>query len=198
MRLTIKDIEHNTLTDAELIEGWQHGNDRYFELLYKRHIVNLVTIAMQKTDDRASAEEIVQDAFIQFFTQRESLTLINSVPAYLYVIVKRKLLGHYKHEQVIKKYQDHLAQQAVQPHRNSVLEYLETKELESQLEKEIQKIPPQSRTVFKMRRVLELSNKQIAAELNISENTVEQHMRKAIRILRAAFYFAVLIPISLY
>ena len=35
-----------------------------------------------------------------------------------------------------------------------------------------------------------IANKEIALQLNISENTVEQHMRKALRILRAAFYFA--------
>ena len=65
--------------------------------------------------------------------------------------------------------------------------YMQTKELESLLTKEISKLPPQCQIVFRMRRDHDLSNKEIAGLLNISVNTVEQHMRKAIRILRIAF-----------
>lgn len=171
-----------------MIGRWIDGDDRSFEILYKRHIAQLTRVAMQKIDDRAMAEEIVHDAFIQLYKQKLRLPQINSLPAYLYVMIKRSLLDLYKHDQVVKKYQRYLLHHNKDQDRDTVFEHLETKELEQQLEREIQKIPPQSRTVFSMRRDHELSNREIASQLNISENTVEQHMRKALRILRAAFY----------
>jgi RNA polymerase sigma factor (sigma-70 family) len=50
----------------------------------------------------------------------------------------------------------------------------------------IQELPAQCRTVFLLSREQQLSNKQIAEQLDISVNTVEQHIRKARRILREA------------
>jgi RNA polymerase sigma-70 factor (ECF subfamily) len=58
------------------------------------------------------------------------------------------------------------------------------------LREEILKLPPQCRQVFKLRREEELSNKEIARQMNISENTVEQHMRKALRLLNNALRVA--------
>ena len=40
-------------------------------------------------------------------------------------------------------------------------------------------LPKRSRQIFTLRKVYDLSQKEIAARLNISENTVEQHLRKA-------------------
>ena len=189
MQAFIQSFQDDNLGDTELIALWQNGNEFAFETLYKKHALQLIKITLQKVNDRAIAEEIVHDVFIHIYERKHNLPVINSLPAYLYVAIKRKLLDLYKHEQVVKKHQQYLAQQAAQPLRNTVFEYLETKELEKQLEIEITKMPTHCRNVFTMRRTHELSNKEIALQLNISENTVEQHMRKALRILRAAFYF---------
>lgn len=62
--------------------------------------------------------------------------------------------------------------------------------LELLLQEEIQKLPPQCKHVYRLRREAELSNKEIARQLNISENTVEQHMRRALRLLRNALQAA--------
>ncbi len=40
-------------------------------------------------------------------------------------------------------------------------------------------LPERSRQIFTLRKVYDLSQKEIAARLKISENTVEQHLRKA-------------------
>lgn len=60
------------------------------------------------------------------------------------------------------------------------------KELQTYLKARIAELPPQCRTVFLLSREAQLSNKEVAEKLNISVNTVEQHMRKALRILRAS------------
>lgn len=188
MRLLNKRFEGENLPDSALVELWQNGNEYAFELLYKRHALQLMNITMQKVNDKVTAEEIVQDTFMNLYERKGNLPNIHSLPAYLYVSIKRKVLDLYKHEQVIKKYQHYMSFQAENLHRNSVSDDLETKELEQKLESEIQKIPAQARKVFTMRRMEELTNKQIASVLNISENTVEQHMRKALKLLKMAFY----------
>jgi RNA polymerase sigma-70 factor (ECF subfamily) len=52
------------------------------------------------------------------------------------------------------------------------------------LEKELGYLPEKCRSVFEMSRQENKSNKEIAAQLGISEKTVESHLTKAIRRLR--------------
>lgn len=142
---------------------------------------------MQKIRDRDAAQEIVQDVFLSLFNTSASLNKVSSLMAYLYVVLKNRILDQYRHELVHKKYEGYVANTFTELD-HSTQEWIETRELENRLKAEIEKLPPQCRNVFKLSREEFKSNREIAATLEISENTVEQHMRKALRILRAAFY----------
>ncbi|HUP12206.1 MAG TPA: RNA polymerase sigma-70 factor [Niastella sp.] len=174
-------------TDQELLQFWQQGNEQAFELIYKKYAVQLLAIAMQKLYDHALAQEMVQEVFLTLYKNRSSLPAIPSLMAYLYVALKNKILDHYRHQLVHKKYEHYAAAMASETD-HSTQQWIDTRELEKQLHSAIEKLPPQCRNVFKLSRVEELPNKKIAARLSISENTVEQHMRKALRLLREAFY----------
>jgi RNA polymerase sigma-70 factor (ECF subfamily) len=53
----------------------------------------------------------------------------------------------------------------------------------------IAKLPPKCREAFILRKVHELSQRQVAAQMGISENTVEKHMGKALRFLANAIAY---------
>jgi len=156
-----------------------------FEVLYKKHTVKLLSVAVKKVDDYETAQELVQDVFISLFELRDSLNPKISVQAYLYVALKNRILNHYRHQSVQKRYEQYMALQQPAVTEN-VVSQLQGKELELQLNEEIKKLPLQCRTVFLLSRKEGLPYKEIATELNISVNTVEQHMRKALRILRTS------------
>ncbi|HEY9000108.1 MAG TPA: RNA polymerase sigma-70 factor [Mucilaginibacter sp.] len=172
-------------TDSELVELWQEGNEYAFETLYKRYVVKLLSIASKKVDDYETAREFVQDVFISLFKLRDSLNPEISVLAYLHVALKNRVLNHYRHQNVHKRYEQYIAQQEMQLSDNTAA-HLHSKELETHLKEEIRKLPQQCRTVFLLSREEGLPHKEIANHLNISVNTVEQHMRKALRILRTS------------
>jgi len=58
------------------------------------------------------------------------------------------------------------------------------REMQIRFDKQVNLLPGQCRKVFLLRREEQLSNNEVAERLGISVNTVEQHMRKAIRILK--------------
>ncbi|SDT68183.1 RNA polymerase sigma-70 factor, ECF subfamily [Mucilaginibacter mallensis] len=173
------------LTDQELLSSWQNGSDLAFEQIYKRQAPVLLDHAMRKTNDRAVSEELVQDTFIAFYKLRLKSSFIKSLPAYLYTILKNKVLDHYRHQSIFLKYEEHLVKKLDMESyfEESAVEY---KELETYIYKNINNLPRQCQKVFKLSREEQLSNKEIARQLNISENTVEQHMRKALRLLRVS------------
>lgn len=155
--------------------------------MYYRYVEELLKFAVQKTNNQEDSKELVQNTFISLFNNKETANQIQSIPSFLYTVLKNRIFDQYRHELIRGKFQDH----AVYTHqfkiKNDISDYIENKELALQLEKEVNNLPSQCRNVFKMRRELELSNKEIASNLQISENTVEQHMRKALRILKTAF-----------
>jgi len=173
------------LSDLELILLWQDGHEYAFDLIHRRYSVKLLSIAMHKTGDEDAAKEIVQDVFVVLFKNKASCDKISSLFAYLYVILKNRILDWHRHNVVHNKYVAYTTSTAVEADF-STQHWIETRELEKQLNAEIEKLPPQCRTVFKLSRQEHCSNKEIAAQLSISENTVEQHMRKALRILRTS------------
>ncbi|WP_166664795.1 RNA polymerase sigma-70 factor [Pedobacter metabolipauper] len=171
------------ISDQELILSWQRGNDRAFELLYKRHAVRLLAVAMSKIKNREVAAEVVQETFMILFNKRSSADQIVNLPAFLSTISKNKILDHYRREVQFQKYESRIILEASELD-HSTEQHIDSRDLESQLGMQIEKLPAKCRHVFKLSRQEYLSNKQIAAKLEISENTVEQHMRKALRLLR--------------
>lgn len=173
-------MEHS---DLELMQLWQQGDEFAFEVIYKRYAAQLLSLAMRKTNDRDISEEFVQDTFLTLYNNRKDVSKISSVAGYLSTILKNKILDHYRHSLVHKKYEAHLA--IYYEEKDITTEQsLEIKDLENHLISDIEKLPPQCRNVFKLSRQEYLSIKEIANRLDISENTVKQHMRKALRLLR--------------
>lgn len=143
----------------------------------------LLDLAAHKTGDRESGKELVQETFVSLHARREQLSAGTPLRAYLYVTLKHKLLNHYRQALVHQRYEDYFAGSSSEADHSTEL-LIESRELERLIETEIERLPPQCQAVFRLSRQENLSNKEIAARLGISENTVEGHMRKALRMLR--------------
>ena len=173
-------------SDKNLIRLWQKGHLMAFDIFYRRHVVQLVNFAAQKTD-RDTAKELVQDVFLDFFQKRDLIKPEEAVKAYLYGMLKHKIYNHYRQNKVALKYQEYLYQHPVNAHQGTESQVAQ-KELRTALQQNIDKLPPKCREVFKLSREEHLPHKEIAFKLNISVNTVEQHMRKAINRLKISLH----------
>lgn len=171
--------------DAELIPLWVNGDEAAFDTLYKRYVVRLLNTAFQKTNSRELAQELVQEVFMELYLHRGELVIHTSLQGYLFTILKNKIFNYYRHELVQKKYRQFIITRGEQLAHDSS-KNIEGKELQDKIRELIQELPLQCRTVFLLSREGQLSNKDIAEQLHISVNTVEQHIRKARRILREA------------
>lgn len=169
--------------DADLVRLWTGGDDPAFDALYKRYVIRLLNTAFQKTNSRELSKELVQDVFMELYIHRERLEIHTSLQGYLFTVLRNKILNYYRHELVQKKYRQYIQLRGEQYTLDSG-KTLEGKELQDKVRALIQQLPHQCRTVFILSRDAQLSNKEIARQLNISVNTVEQHIRKARRLLR--------------
>lgn len=176
---------HEHYSDPELISLWQQGDEKAFDCLYKRYVVFLVNTAAKKIRSVETAKELVQDVFMNVYLLRDQLQTTASLKSYLFTALRNKIFNYYRNE-FRKKKNEQNGYHNLHVVANTIHNEYEVKELQLQLQEVIQELPPQCRKVFLLSREEQLSHKEIAERLNISPNTVDQHLQKALRLLRAA------------
>lgn len=176
---------HAENTDTALLRSWQNGDEKAFDQLYARHYIRLVNLAYKKTGHMEASQELVQDVFLSLYRQQSRLPENTVLENYLFIATRNRIYNHHR-QQLLQLKKEALLRENYLPSSGTGPDRLELKELETRLRRKIQQLPDQCRAVFLLSREEQLSNKEVAERLHISVNTVEQHMRKALRILRAS------------
>ncbi len=73
----------------------------------------------------------------------------------------------------------------------NIEEELQAKELNNYIDKIIEELPPKQQEIFILSRKENLSHKEIAELLNISERTVEVHIARAIRHIKSRLEYLI-------
>lgn len=153
-----------------------------FEELYDRYFRLLFNFAFSKVHDEFAAQEIVQELFVSVWQKRAQNEIVTCRP-YLFAAVKKLIISFYRkeytrqhHYNQWEKFHDDISGLATD--QQAIIA-----DLQNRYEEGLHLLPPKCREVFVLSRK-GLSNKEIAEQLTISEKTVEQHITKALRILR--------------
>lgn len=172
------------LTDQQLILAIKENSYRAFDELYNRykHII-FSFISRLSQGDYSMAEEIVQQTFISIWESREKLTIDKSVQNYMKVISKNLFL-----KETYKRIKDELRlstlTEQLTEEDNCVEEEVELNLLLENIEQIISQLSPARQRVYRMKHIELLSQKEIAAQLGISENTVENHLKYSTKFLQ--------------
>lgn len=155
-----------------------------FAEVYNLYVVKLCRIIYRYTQDYSTAESIIQNVFVSLWEKRKVIRLQGSIENYLVGAVKLALLEHNRKNAIRReRMEDHLVDYCGSAHCTEN-EYAFT-ELSAKVNELTEQLPDQCRKVYEMSRVKGLSNKKIASTLLISENTVENHITKALKFLRS-------------
>lgn len=181
------------LDERKTIEALRQGDREAFDALFRAYYEPLCNYACSMTDgDMDEAEDIVQDRFFKLWEKREALDIAYSIKSYMYKMVHNACLNRIRNEKIRTQYKEYNALSLEQNLENPLEEGFEVHE---HIQKAIAALPDQCRHVFELNRYEDLKYREIADQLGISIKTVENHIGKALRLLRVqlADYIAVLI-----
>lgn len=159
------------------------GTEASFSMAFKLLYAPLVRYACMQQKDQDEAEDIVQQLFVKLWQQRQQIQPEN-LRSYLYRSVYHECINRVRHSEIKATYMKHNARALQEGHQNSA-ENTEKKELELRVNQAIEELPEQCGKVFKLSRHHHLTYAEIATILDISIKTVENHMGKALSLMRS-------------
>src|ERR1700731_1303166 len=126
-----------------------------------------------------TAKEIVQEAFLRTYRERESVTTLR---AFLFSTARNLAANEFRHRRTVERGAlasfDELRVDAESESPESGLLRDERNRL---VQEAIDRLPPQCRAVFTLRVFHEYSYKEVAERLGISAKTVEKHIARGLR-----------------
>jgi len=176
----------DTYTDKQLIVLIAKGNETAMSVLYMRYYEMLCRSAYKRLQNESVIEELVQDVFINLWNKAAELDHDGNIKSYLFATLRNKVLYEIRASIAIARHAVSLTEREIDYAPDS-FELLHTKHLEQKFHSVINELPPQCREAFKLSRLENLSYKSIAAKMDISVNTVEKHIGKALGVLRKSF-----------
>ena len=169
------------LPDQEIIKAIRQGDKDVFEQVFHVCYENLCQYAFTILRDMDEAEDIVQSMFMKVWERREELNIQQSMRSYLFRAVYHQCINQLEHRTIKMKHREYGVYEG--QHKVQQPEVFQD-ELSEDIRTAVNDLPQQCRTIFMMSRYEELRYAEIAKKLNISVNTIENQISKALRILR--------------
>jgi RNA polymerase sigma-70 factor, ECF subfamily len=125
-----------------------------------------------------TAKEIVQEAFLRTYRQRESVTTLR---AFLFSTARNLAANEYRHRRTMERgaLGDFADSRVKTEHESPETELLRD-ERNRLIQEAIDRLPPQCRAAFTLRVFHECSYKEVADRLGISAKTVEKHIARGL------------------
>jgi RNA polymerase sigma-70 factor (ECF subfamily) len=161
----------------------KEGREEGIDLLFRHYYKDLVLKINQLLADMHASEDLAQEIFLEIWNKRQSIDIVQSIRAYIMRAGTNRAINYLKakklsfseidldrdDQEMDAQDEDELAQKEI---------YFEN------LRDSIASLPEKCRVVFSLSRYDKMTYSEIAAQLNISIKTVENHISKALRILK--------------
>ncbi len=148
---------------------------------YKDRIYRYVVVIVKSGE---VAEELTQEILIKIWLCRDLLNHVDNLDAYIYTIARNKALNHLRKAAHYMRLLNEL-KGFMQPEQNNIDDRIIASDYDTLVAQALNTLSPQRRKVYELSRVEGLNHEEIASRLNLSKNTVKNHMVEALKQIRA-------------
>ncbi|MDO5664973.1 MAG: RNA polymerase sigma-70 factor [Bacteroidia bacterium] len=153
-----------------------------FEDYFRSFAKELYWIAMAYVGNNDVAEDIVQESFMELWTNKKNISSTDNIHAFLIRITKNKSISHIRHQRVKEHHEPFVTEEIIfsskQNEENDLDEKVQT------ARKLVESLPENCRRIFLLCVIEGMSYKDAAITLNISVNTIKSQIKIAYQKLR--------------
>jgi RNA polymerase sigma-70 factor (family 1) len=170
--------------NEELLLLLQQDGDEGFSIVYRQFWPSLYNSAYKRLRDKEKCQDVVQNVFTDLWHRRKKIT-INNLAAYLHTAVRFQVYKQSLKTPVSIDFYGVFEELLESPFTadESVL----SSELSNLIELWIAALPTKRRKIFLMHYYENLSTKEIADKLNISQKTVQNQINTASTYIKNRF-----------
>lgn len=189
--LHINSLNHQIITDAEIIRRILSGEKELFEILVRRNNQKLFRVVRSYLKDEADIADIMQNSYIKAFTKLYQFKLESSFSTWLIRIAINEALARLMEKGKVY----HINEQSERLNKNSILEIPDNRQMNPQqkmihkeakllLENAIDQLDTKYRVVYMMREVEDMSLQDIATTLDLSLANVKVRLHRSKAMLK--------------
>jgi RNA polymerase sigma-70 factor (ECF subfamily) len=165
-----------------LLEALRTSDEAAFAELYKRYSYQLFTVAYSKLKNKEVAEELVQDLFETLWRKRSDAQ-IQQLSHYLFSAIRYRIINYIKSEKVRTSY-ELFCRLSLSDTDAATEATVALNDLNEALAAGMQHLSEKAQEVFRLSRLEQYTIPEISVRVNLSEKTVEYHLRKSLKLMR--------------
>ncbi len=156
-----------------------------FDAIYKTFCRRLYGFVLKFIKQEEDAQEIVQEVFLKIWESREKINVYASFEAYLFTTAYNVTISLLRKKLSQDKYIAHLKDMQSINDAEQYIDEVEYNELAGEVRSLISQLSARQQEIFYLSREKGLTHEEIAERLNISVNTVKNHMVSSLKFLRS-------------
>ena len=159
--------------ERDVITRMKAGDSEAFTVIYKRYWMKVYRFASLYILSGEDVEEIVQDVFVRLWQKRDLLDAERDLDGFLFIVTRNLIFNHTRSNFNHSFYRT-TVQEAMEEASYDVEEDLYASDLRRRVDTLVGMLPPRQREVFLLSRKYQLTYKEIANRLHISEKTFDR------------------------
>ena len=173
------------IADEHIVDGCKAGKRKAYSMLYKKYASTMLGLCLRYCKNLHEAEDVLQEGFIKVFNNISRFRQEGSFEGWIKRIMVHSAIDHYKSNLKNQMHQDiSEIEEKIGEDNGKEDNYKDIEIPKERLMAMIQELPDGYRIVFNLFAIEGFSHKEIAEQLEVSENTSKTQLLKARKALR--------------
>lgn len=169
--------QQKDISDLEFIK-FKEGDPLVFKIVFDLYHLSLFNYINAFTRNKEDSEELLQEAYLALYVNRDALQTAAGIYPYLFVLVKRLMISEFRKKVVRAKYKTHLSH-IWKEESSGTEEQLAGLDLRQSLNTVMQDLTSREQEVYRLHKLEGFSYHEIADQSGLSKNTIKNQLISA-------------------
>lgn len=172
------------LVDDKILKALKGGEMKSFEIIYRLYNSHIYNFIYRMIKNTSVSKDLAQDVFLQIWNTKNNIKYDNNFEGYLFTMTRNTVYQYIRREVLLQNYINKLGKDKDEKTDVDIEGELDNKYFEERISELIEELPEARRRIFLLYWKSDLSYKEIAQTLSLSEKTIATQVNRSLQFLR--------------